>query len=242
MPESSASYSHAVLILTCDSDQRRFEALTRGLRHYWPEAQHVILRDTDRSTESDLPDRVRACVRKFVNLRRVFDLPLMSDAEWLCFVDTDCLFTDTPTELLEPCYQPALRYRDLPQWEEMWSGIGVQVPSGYPQLSGCLYTIRRQDLLDHREEAVRCVEYAISHSDFDPFCCYEGIVAGIWRRHYKNNPLDRMRYTQCRLERGMAMVHFGIRCNSPSPETLRGIDDLYLQYDKILSREETRNG
>ncbi|MBE3038748.1 MAG: hypothetical protein IMZ62_08045 [Chloroflexi bacterium] len=151
-----------------------------------------VFRDDDRSTESDLPADVRDVVRRVPYLRKVFDIPLLVDAEQAFYIDSDCLLLRQPTE-----WEGQLRYQATPANEResvvgFWREMGWQ-HRDVPRFCAGIFSFEPSLFIENRHTAIEWVRMMIRlgrdrmlHPGVE---CEQGLVSGLWLSHYPDNPL-----------------------------------------------------
>ena len=186
------------IILTCERDKRMSALLLRGLEKYWPEIQPLVVLDTDRSTEADIPGDVRDVVRRVPYLRRVFDAWQLSPTEDIYILDSDCLICGHPYDFGVPAYQGVKGHRDDESGIQIWRDLGVEFSTVIPRFVGGVFSAKRSmwaDNVDLAIEYVReCVKRGHDQVKYPGVICEQSLQAGLWRKTYPDNPLDLQRY------------------------------------------------
>jgi len=200
-----------VIILTCKRDERLARLASAGLRKFWPNANPRVFMDTDRSTESDLPDDVRDVVRRVPYLRRVFDFPLLANTETICIMDSDCLTYSEPAEFTERAFQGNPGGNDRMEGLALWREMGVKFDCHNVRFVGGMFTAGREMWIEGRDTAIewvrRCVAKGHDRVRYPGVTCEQSLVSGLWRQRYPHNPLPPERYPYGRFIDGCAIWH-----------------------------------
>ena len=201
------------LILTCERDIELAQLCARGLERFWPQVRPRLVWDMDRSTETDLPDDIRAIVRRAPYLRRVFDFPYIATTDTVCVLDSDCLTYDTPVEFTERSFQSNPGGPDHPAGLELWQEMGVTLDCHNARFCAGTYTMGRELFIDGRDTAIewvrRCVKKGYDQLRYPGIVLEQSLIAGLWRQAYPHNPLPAERYPYIFKTPGCAMWHVG---------------------------------
>jgi len=212
------------LILTCNAHLRYADALSIGLDKHWHEMPYRIIRDTDRSVESSLPDDVRDVVRRVPYLIKIFDFPTISDADTLYVFDSDILIFKHPEDFGERSYQCVPDYYDDEWALKIWKELGHTFERTSPRFVGGMFSCSPKMFLDNRELAIEyirlCVRYGRDKVQYPGVTMEQGCIAGLWRMTYPDNPLDPIRYPINEPKGGMVMWHISSHKKSPLAKRL----------------------
>ncbi len=210
------------IILTCRNDRHIADLLVRGIEKHWPEVTPKILFDTDRSTETPLPEDVRDIVRKVPYLRKVFDVTALSDTDDIYVFDGDMLIYGYPEEFVVPRYMVSLSAPDDPIGVLLWRQLGVEYSPVSPRFCAGTYSAHKSMLDDNRELAIEyvrlCVKWHLHEVRYPGVICEQSLAAGLWRKTYPDAPLPADRYPVNMPVDGMVMFHIGALKDEPSLE------------------------
>lgn len=211
-----------ILILTCERDRPWMEAATLGLDRFWPELPYQVVLDTDRETESQLPDDVRDLVRRVPYMRRIFDFPLLTDAETIYILDSDILIFDRPHDFGPAAYQGVPGNHDDLGATLVWRELGFEMPRIGPRFCCGMFSAPRAMWLDNRDLAIDyarfCIRYGYDRKKYGGVTCEQGFLAGLWRITNEDNPLPFDRYPIEHFTPSPAIVHVGSLKNSRRTE------------------------
>lgn len=186
------------VILTCLRDEVMANMLADAIVRVWPGVAPLILWDTDKSTETDIPGDVRDVVRRVPYLRRVFDAWKLADAEDVYILDSDCLLYSEPTDFTVPAYQGVFGYSDNADGIALWGDMGVTFAKVRPCFVGGVFSARKSMWAGKEElayEYVReCARRGWDRRHDAGVVCEQSFQAGLWRQTYPDNPLPFMRY------------------------------------------------
>jgi len=174
---------------------------------------YQVVLDTDRETETRVPDDIRALVRRMPYMRRIFDFPLLTDAETLYIIDSDILIFDRPHDFGPVAYQGVPGAHDDLGACLIWRELGFEMPRIEPRFCCGLYSAPRRMWLDNRDLAIDYARFAMKYGydkkKFGGVTCEQGFLAGLWRINNADNPLPFDRYPIERFTPGAAIVHVG---------------------------------
>lgn len=199
------------LILTCEKHKKYADALVAGIKRYWPEMPYRVFWDTDRSTETSLPDDVRDAIRRVPYLRKPFDLPYLTDVDTMYLLDSDILLYGHPHDFGPRMYQAALGATDDPAGLMVWEELGYKFDIIRPRFCAGMYSCSPSMFRDNRNLMIDYVRLCIKHghdrTKYPGIACEQSLVAGLWRMTYPDNMLDPTRYPANRACEGMVMWH-----------------------------------
>jgi hypothetical protein len=211
-----------VVVLTCKQHKHLSDALLAGIAKYWPEVTPLVMVDTDRSTEADLPPDVRDVVRRVPYLRRVFDAPPLITTEKVYVLDADCLLYRHPTDWKVPMYQSSPCFWDDPAGVNIWRELGVEFETVAPRLVGGVFSAYRSMWTANYDLAIEyvriCAGYGLDRMRYPGVTCEQGLVAGLWRKTYADQEdaiLDPSRYPIGDPTDDMTLWHLGPHKGSP---------------------------
>lgn len=201
------------LILSCEAHKHFLHACLEGLRVFWPEVEPMVLMDSDAGHKSEVPEDIREVIGRVPYLRKVFDLPRMANSETVYIMDCDCLLFGKPDDFFVPRYQGVPGYADDGEGVEIWKTLGVEFDETAPRLCGGLYSCETWMFDDNRDlsyEYVReCVRRGIDKTRYPGVIMEQSLQAGLFRKTYKNIPLDPERYPIHRMTDSMRILHMG---------------------------------
>lgn len=184
-----------------------------GLDRFWPGLPYQVILDTDRETESPLPDNVREMVRRIPYMQRIFDFPLLTDADTLYILDSDILIFDHPVDFGRATYQGVPGAYDDVGACLIWRELGIDLPRIEPRMCCGMFSAPRTMWLDNRDLAIEyaqfCLRFGYDKKKYAGVTCEQGCIAGLWRITNPDNPLPFERYPIERFTSHPAMVHVG---------------------------------
>lgn len=199
------------LILTCRRDRHLAELLKRGLERFWPEVRPVLVEDIDGSTETELPDDVRAVARAVPYLRRVFDFPHIATTEQYVVLDSDCLIYRPPVEFEGLKFQGNPNGSDRGEGLRLWREFGHPIDCKQVRFCSGMYSVERSLFLDNRDLAIdwvrRCVAKGYDRCAHRGVICCQSLTSGLWRMKYPHAPLPPEAYPYGTFVPGCAIWH-----------------------------------
>lgn len=201
-----------VVILTCKRDEELVQLCRAGIRRFWGNINVAVMLDTDRATETAIPDDVREVVRRLPYLRKVFDLPYIAPTDQLYCIDSDCLLYAEPTDW-GPAMHLGLRgYCDLELGTRVWREIGYLFTRDTPRFCGGCWSAKRSEMFEpNRDLAIRyvrqCMKRGFDKHESAPIICEQCLLAGLWRMTYDEKLLDENKYPLWIPKPGMVLYH-----------------------------------
>lgn len=220
-----------VLILTCEQHRKYSDATADGLDRFWPEMPYQIILDTDRSTETPLPDNIRELARGNAPcLRRVFDFPYLTDADTMYVLDADILFYGHPHDFGPRAYQGVVGAIDDPAGIKVWKELGYEFEKTTPRFCAGMFSCAASLFRDNRELAIDyvqlCIKRGLGESKYAGIHCEQTFIAGLFRMTYPDNPLDPTRYPINHPCEGMVAWHISGNKSSPA------FDEFVMEMDE----------
>lgn len=207
------------LILTCERDRPLAELCSAGITKYWTGVSPLVVMDTDRSTETDLPDDVRDMVRRVPYMRRTFDLPYLSPTEQIYILDSDNLVYGDPVDFGPAAYQASMRASDDSIGLDIWKELGITFPTTSPRFCGGMFSCEASMFKDGRDLAIAyariCMRRGVDETKWPGVICEQSLQAGLWRSKYPDCPLDPGRYPLINPTDEMVIYH--ISCAKDRP-------------------------
>lgn len=192
-----------VIVPTCERDKWFSDLAVEGIRTFWPEVMVMELLDTDKSTETDVPDDIRDIVRKVPYLRKQIDAPFIVDCDRIVLLDADCFMFAKPDELVNQyAYMGHTLYGNHDyQWgTKVWASLGHFFPKTEPLFcAGCfsaprtMWTYNRELMFDYLRQCMK-LGYGKWDWDFHPVTFDQNLNAGLWRKTCRDNPLPALEY------------------------------------------------
>jgi len=229
----SQAMTATALILTCERDHKHAERLVRGIEKYWPGLIPLVMRDSDKSTETDIPGDVRDVVRRVPYLRRVFDAWAIIPTEDVYILDSDCLIYSQPTDFGVPAYQGVVENTDDPAGVRIWKDLGVDMPIIRPRFVGGMFSARRDMWRSNLDLAIayvrECVSRGFDRAKYPGVVCEQSLLAGLWRKTYPDCPLDPERYAINRMTANPVIFHISSGKHSKfMPDLIADYEARYL--------------
>lgn len=192
-----------VIVPTCERDKWFSDLAVEGIRKFWPEATVFEFHDEDKSLWADCPDDIREMCNESPYLRKQVDAPFVCGVDDVYMLDADCFMFARPTELIEAySYQGNTLYKqeDYPWGLNAWSQIGFNFPVITPLFCAGMFKAPRTMWTYNREmmwDYLRCCKrlgYDNPKFEFSHVTMEQSLVAGLWRKTCKDNPLPELEY------------------------------------------------
>ena len=224
-----------VMILSCARDAEITNLLVRGIHRFWPEVRPRVVMDTDRATETELPDDIRTVIReRLPYLRKFFDLPLLAESETVYILDADCLLYRHPRDFGPRAFQGTYGGPDLPAGLDLWREMGVEIDSRNMRFCSGVFSAGKEMWTEGREAGIewvrRCIAKGYDKVKYPGVVCEQSLVAGLWRQRYPNNPLPPGKYPYQRYVNGCTLWHI----SSGDYQELRETQAMISAYKALI--------
>ncbi len=194
----------AFVVPTCERDAEITVLAVEGIRKFVPDAFIIECRDDDRTTERKVPDDIRKLCRDVPYLRKQIDTPFILDGiDDICILDSDCFVWQYPSELLSGyAYQghTLAGNHDYKWGLNVWAQIGLVFEKITPLFCAGMFTAPRSMWVLNEGTIFEYLRRCAKLGFHDPAWEYsgvtldQGLVAGLWRRTCKDNPLPFLEY------------------------------------------------
>jgi hypothetical protein len=218
-----------VVILTCERHREMLKLCLGGIEAFWPGVKVAVLRDDDYSKDTELPEDVRAVVRQVPFLRKVFDMPFVSETDSIYCLDSDCLVFDEPWDWgpEQGLYvlPGTLGFEWLKKGNEVWKAIGQpEIRTDRIFCGGCWSASRKKMFEDTRDIAIayvrECVKRGYHEDQYAGVLCEQCLLNGLWHIAHEENPLDIQRYPLDIPNPSMAILHLHMEKEGAQGETM----------------------
>ena len=194
-----------VIVPTCERDAWFSDLAVAGIRKYWPEATVLEFRDTDTSTETKVPDDIRALCRESPYLRKQVDAPFLCEGvDDLYILDADCFMFQRPTEFISRPYSyqghTLHGHSDYPWGITVWGKLGHHFPVTSPLFCAGMFSApmkmwayNRELMFDYLRQC-RMMGYHRTSWEYSNVTLDQSLAAGLWRKTCQDNPLPALAY------------------------------------------------
>ena len=220
------------MILTCKEHRHMADLCVAGIEKYWTGVSPLVVMDTDRETESDVPDDIRDTIRRVPYLRRIFDLPFLSPTEQVYIIDSDCLVYSDPTDFGPNAYQAVNSSGDDSVGVDIWRSMGIEFNQTRPRFCGGCYSAQVSMFRDGLDLAIeytrRCMRLQRDKTEYPGVVCEQSLAAGLWRQKYPDCQLDPLRYPLIHPTDEMVIYH--VSCGKRSSAG----KEMFKRYEESL--------
>jgi len=196
--------SAIIIVPTCDRDAWFSDLAVEGIRKYIPNIPVLEFRDTDKATETDVPDDIRQLCRDVPYLRKQVDAPfIVGGVDDVYILDADCFVFQRPDEFLGAySYQGHTLHGhpDYPWGLNVWGKLGHHFPNVKPLFCAGMFkaprkmwTLNRSLMHDYLRQCMK-LGYHRPGWEYSNVTMDQSLAAGLWRKTCPDNPLPALEY------------------------------------------------